>query len=138
VTWFLLSALACSSHKLPTHTVEIDGQSMLVEVAATPELRADGLMFRDTLPADEGMIFVYPDSAPRAFWMKNTRIPLSIAYVDDDGKIVRIADMVPLSTDRVPSVYPIRYAIEVNKGWFAEHDVVVGDMVSALPQVEAK
>lgn len=123
-----------SSGALPTHPIMIDGKLMIVEVASTQGQRARGLMFRPSLAADAGMLFVYPDSAIRRFWMKDTRVPLSIAFIDDHGEIKRIADMQPLSTDRTSSLYPVRYALEVNQGWFAEHEVEVGDTVTGLAE----
>jgi uncharacterized membrane protein (UPF0127 family) len=98
-------------------------------------LRAQGLMYRTSMPAGSGMVFVYDDEAPRSFWMKDTRIPLSIAFVSSSGRIVSISDMQPLNTTSVPSGAPARYAIEVNKGWFAEHDVAVGDMVMRVAEL---
>ncbi len=84
------------------------------------------------------MLFVYPDIAPRAFWMKDTRIPLSIAYADGDGKVVRIADMTPYSTDRTPSLYPAKYALEVNQGWFERNGVTTGQYLADLPPIEVR
>lgn len=129
----LIAAVHCGGGGLPTTTLVLDGTPLVVEVADDPAEQARGLMHRDTLPADRGMVFVYPDLKPRHFWMKDTRIPLSIAFVDDAGVIVRIADMTPLSTKRTPSLYPAQYAVEVNQGWFAAHGVEVGDKVEGLP-----
>ena len=100
-----------------------------VEIADTPDERQRGLMFRDEMAADAGMLFVFPDSRPRSFWMKDTRIPLSIAYVAADGRILEIHDMEPLSTTPVPSRYPARYALEVNQGRFDEVGVTVDDRI---------
>jgi uncharacterized membrane protein (UPF0127 family) len=124
--------VACAS-KLPKETLQIGEHRLTVEVAATQESRRVGLMHRDHLPADGGMLFVYPDEQVRGFWMKDTRIPLSIAFVTRSGKIVRIADMKPFSTDRVSSLAPATYAIEVNQGWFAERGIEAGATVKGLP-----
>lgn len=124
--------IACGS-KLPTDTLEIDGHRLRVEIAATPESRQAGLMHRDRLPQDTGMLFVYPDEQVRGFWMKDTRIPLSIAFASRTGKIVRIADMNPFDTERVSSLAPATYAIEVNQGWFAEHGIEAGATITGLP-----
>lgn len=129
----LFLAGGCKAGELPVRTIQVDGHTLKVEVASTPETRAKGLMHRDHLPADRGMLFVYPDEEPLGFWMKNTRIPLSIAYADRHGTIVRIADMTPYSLDRVPSLYPAMYALEVNQGWFREHGVEKGDRITGLP-----
>jgi uncharacterized membrane protein (UPF0127 family) len=91
-------------------------------------------MHRDRLGANTGMLFVYPDSAVRNFWMKDTRIPLSIAFIARSGEIVRIDDMDPFDTNRVSSLAPVPYALEMNKGWFAENGVEAGDVVKGLPK----
>lgn len=131
-------ALVACGHHLPTATISVDGHPVRVEVAANDEDRAHGLMERTSLGADEGMLFVYKEAKPRSFWMKNTPLPLSIAYADSEGKIVKILDMQPFSTERVQSVYPARYALEMNQGWFAANDVTAGDLLSDLPDVQAQ
>lgn len=139
MTHLLLFALAgCSAgKKFPTTTIQVDDQAVLVELAVNTSERAQGLMHRASLPADDGMLFVYPDEAPRSFWMKDTKIPLSIAFVDAKGKIVRIADMQPLVTESTKSLYPAKYALEMNQGWFAEHDVVEGEHITGIPTDDA-
>jgi uncharacterized membrane protein (UPF0127 family) len=131
----VLVLAGCPGDGLPTAQLTLDGVTLNVEIAATPDQRAAGLMFRDAMGANDGMVFVYPDDAPRSFWMKDTRLPLSIAYVDAGGTIVKISDMTPLSTAPVPSLYPARYAIEVNQGWFAANKVEVGDKVTGLKEL---
>lgn len=128
----LLSACGPTTRRLPTVTLTIDGHSVRAEVAATEDERARGLMFRDHLGAEDGMLFVYKDEKPRGFWMKDTRIPLDIAYLDSAGKILRIVSMKPLSTESVPSVFPARYALEMNKGWFEGKGVKVGALVDGV------
>lgn len=123
-----------SGSGLPTSSLTVGGHALTVEIADEEAERARGLMHRDHLAADRGMIFVYPDKGLRRFWMKDTRVPLSIAFLDDDGTIKKIADMQPLSTARTSSVYPVRYALEVNQGWFAEHGVTEGARVEGLPK----
>lgn len=123
----------CKRHVLPTTTIEVGEHRMLVEVADTGENRSRGLMNRPSLPADEGMLFVYPEEKPRSFWMKNVRFPLSIAFAGEDGVIVSIADMKPMSKRSTLSGAPAMYALEVNEGWFLEHDVNVGDKLGGLP-----
>jgi uncharacterized protein len=118
---------------LPTTTLTIGEVSISVEVADSPEERHNGLMFRDELGADAGMLFVYPDPQPRSFWMENTTIPLSIAYLDDKGTILNIEDMRPLTRDGVRSAGPALYALEVNRGWFESHQVKPGQAVTGLP-----
>ena len=134
----LLCLFGCNRHVLPTHTIAVGQTSMLVELAYEPKTRAQGLMYRDSLASDEGMLFMYPDAKPRSFWMKNTRMPLSIAFVDPDGKILSIQHMRPLSTKNTVCPEPAQYALEVNKGWFKANDVKVGDQIGQLPEVDIK
>jgi uncharacterized membrane protein (UPF0127 family) len=86
-------------------------------------------MFREKLEGDEGMIFVYGKEEYLTFWMKNTRIPLSIAFLDKNGKIVDIQDMVPFSLQTHVSAFPAQYALEVNQGWFKQNGIIIGDVV---------
>ena len=116
----------------------LGGTNVNAEVADTPKQRASGLMGRVSLPADSGMLFVYPGQAPRSFWMKNTPIALSIAFMDTAGRIVHIADLQPLSEDPVLSIHPAMYALEMTQGWFQEHGVMVGQTVAGLPEASAR
>ncbi len=129
----LALAMGCSTKTFPTTTIDVAGTPVLVELAVTEEQKARGLMHRDSLPADDGMLFVYPDTKPRSFWMKDTRIPLSIAFIEPDGDIVKIADMKPLDRASTKSLYPAKYALEMNQGWFEEHGVKAGDKVGGIP-----
>jgi uncharacterized protein len=115
-------------------TVSIDSSGggeveVRVEIADDLPEQTRGLMERTALGEDRGMLFVYQDEEVRSFWMKNTLIPLSIAYIDSDGRIVDLQDMKPLDDDppHYVSAEPARYALEVNKGFFEEHGVKVGD-----------
>lgn len=133
----ILTLLACATGGgLPTTTITVKDVEIKVEVADEAGERAQGLQHRKSLPPDEGMVFVYPDAAPRSFWMEYTTLPLSIAFLDAEGRIVRIADMKPLDRTSVPSGAPAMYALEMNQGWFAAHGVVVGDQVTGLPAPE--
>jgi hypothetical protein len=121
---------ASTSVPAAAHTIPLTiGEHVLqVELATTPEERAQGLMFREDLPPDGGMLFVFPSSAPRSFWMQNTPLPLSIAFLDEEGRILNIAQMEPLDTGpRYRSAGPARYALEVHQGWFAERGIEAGD-----------
>ena len=129
--------LACSgTSKLPVATLQVGGAKAEVELAITPETRQYGLMMRDSMPTNSGMLFVYPDIKPRSFWMKDTRIPLSIAFADSDGKIVKIADMKPFVTESTKSLYPAKYALEMNQGWFDDNNVQKGDLIQGIPELE--
>jgi uncharacterized membrane protein (UPF0127 family) len=124
---------SAASPVLSTRTLTIHGAKLTVEVAATPQTRETGLMNRFSLPQDHGMLFVFEGSEPRAFWMKNTYIPLSIAFVDSTGRILNIEDMRPRDESTQWSRGPAMYAIEVRQGWFAEKGVQPGDAVEGLP-----
>jgi uncharacterized protein len=100
--------------------------TVVAEVAATPDERAKGLMYRDAVPEGTGMLFVFPDSDVRSFWMANTYVPLDLAYMDPAFRIVDIVQMAPLVTDTYPSKAPAMYGLEVRQGWFEEKQVAVG------------
>ena len=100
-----------------------------VELADTPQRRRRGLMFREPLPDGAGMLFLFPADWSRGFWMRNTRAPLSIAFIGADGRIQEIRDLQPLDETIVRPADAYRWALEVNQGWFARNDVAVGDRV---------
>ena len=100
-----------------------------VEIADDEAEQRRGLMERTELAENAGMLFVFDREAPRSFWMRNTLIPLSIAYIAADGRIVDIQDMQPLDETSHPSTEPAQYALEINQGFFAERGIEVGDVV---------
>lgn len=108
-----------------------------VEVAASSAERELGLMHRDSLPWERGMLFVFPDKRRMSFWMKNTRIPLSIAFMRSDGEVAEILDMQPMTERTHLSKSPGRFALEVNQGWFDKEGVGVGDRLVGLPRILA-
>ena len=110
-------------------TLEVGGHTVKVEVADDDDERRRGLMNRDSLPEDQGMLFVYPEQRTLSFWMRNTDIPLDIAYIDQQGFIVDIQRMDPHTEELHPSSRPAMYALEMNQGWFEAHDVGEGDRV---------
>jgi uncharacterized membrane protein (UPF0127 family) len=118
---------------LPTRTLSIRGQQLVVEVASTSESRSTGLMNRFSLRTDHGMLFVFEAPQPLAFYMKNTYVPLSIAFVDQRGRIINIEDMRPLDESTHWSKGPALYAIEMQQGWFAAKGIAAGDVVEGLP-----
>jgi uncharacterized membrane protein (UPF0127 family) len=122
---------------LPTISITLGKRTFTLEVANTNRTREIGLMHRDSMPRDHGMLFVFPDEQRRAFWMKNTRIPLDIIYLDAAGRIVAIKPMQPYDLSSVSSDRPAKYAIELNQGMAAEAGVRVGDVV-AIPQAVAE
>jgi uncharacterized protein len=129
----------CGDPSAPYATVQIDTSPRLdLELARTPQEHERGLMFRDVLPPDSGMLFVYQSQAREAYWMYNTLIPLSIAFIDRDGTIVDIQDMARLndpsdvqdaSRYTYPPAAPYWYALEVNQGWFVQHGVGIGQQI---------
>lgn len=138
----LLAGFACAPEvpdaRLPIETLIVGNVRITAEIAATPEDRSEGLMFRESLPEDHGMLFIYPREVPLSFWMRNTPLPLSIAFADAGGRIVRIAAMEPYSDAPVPSGYPARYALEMRRGWFQQRGVFVGDSIRRIPVVETR
>jgi len=134
----LPSFVSCKSrkYKLPVETLVIqqsDGRSVSVEaeIAVKKEERNWGFMERKNIPDGTGMLFVFESDQVLHFWMKNTPHPLSIAYIDSNGKITDVLDMTPYSLESVSSSKSVRYALEVPQGWFAAQGVKVGDYVSA-------
>ena len=100
------------------------------QVALTPQERQTGLMLRKDMPQHEGMLFVFEQAGEQCFWMKNTLLPLTAAFVADDGTIVNTADMKPETTDSHCSSKPVRYVLEMNKGWFAKKGIKPGSKLS--------
>ena len=131
----LVAALAACASKarLPTVPLTLGGERIIVEVADEEAERAQGLMYRERLDADKGMLFVYPAPEPLSFWMKNTKIPLSIAFIGADQVIFRIADLKPFDRSSVSSVEQAQYALEMNRGWFDAHRITEGTHIEGLP-----
>ena len=100
------------------------------QVALTPEQHQIGLMFRTEMPQNEGMIFVFQAPSKQCFWMKNTVLPLTAAFVADDGTIVNLEDMKPQTTDSHCSLRPVRYVLEMNQGWFAKKGIKAGSKLN--------
>jgi uncharacterized membrane protein (UPF0127 family) len=103
------------------------------QVAATYDQRMTGLMFRKEMPQHEGMLFVFEQPSVQCFWMKNTLLPLTAAFVADDGTIVNLADMKPQTTDSHCSAQPVRFVLEMNQGWFAKKGIKAGARLSGPP-----
>ncbi|APW46479.1 DUF192 domain-containing protein [Rhodoferax antarcticus] len=103
------------------------------QVAATPEQREIGLMHRANMPQGEGMLFVFDRPGEQCFWMKNTLLPLTAAFVADDGTIVNLADMKPQTTDSHCSKKPVRYVLEMNQGWFEKKGIKAGAKLGGVP-----
>lgn len=130
----LLVPDAGAQTRLPVTSLNAGMYAIQAEVAATPEARQQGLMHRKTMAANAGMLFVFDEKAGHCFWMKNTDLPLSIAFLADDGTIVNIEDMQPYSEDNHCPKAAIRYALEMNKGWFAQKGIKPGAKITGLTQ----
>jgi uncharacterized membrane protein (UPF0127 family) len=107
-------------------TLQVGMHSIRAQLASTPQQRQIGLMFRQSMPNHEGMLFAFEEPTTQCFWMRNTLIPLSIAFLADDGTVVNLADMKPQSDESHCSTKPVRYALEMNQGWFAKRGVKPG------------
>lgn len=128
---------AAQADPLLTYPLKIRGHEIRVEAANTENSRRQGLMFRERLGENAGMIFLYPVPEPTAMWMKNTRIPLSVAFIDRSGRILNIEDMIPYSEDAHRSRGEAAFALEVNRGWFGKRGIRAGDRVEGLSRLPA-
>ena len=128
----ILAAVGVASAQLQRTSLEAGKHRIEVEVVADEQTRQFGLMYRSHLPSDQGMLFVYPFPIRLCMWMKNTLIPLSVAFLDEEGRILNIEDMTPQSLESYCSVKPARYALEMNQGWFAGHGVKAGDRIKGI------
>ena len=123
------SVIKSSIDRLDRSKITVGDRHAFVEVACDESSISRGLMFRTSLERDSGMLFIFEDCQPRSFWMKNTFIPLSIAYANSDGMILNISEMSPLALDRVLSSGPAKYALEMPAGWFKENNIFPGDKI---------
>ncbi len=128
-------AVGARADPLLTFPLRIKSHEIRVEVANTEKSMRTGLMFRDRLAEDSGMIFVYSLPDIQAMWMKNTRIPLSVAFADTNGRILNIEDMEPLSEKAHRSRGAAAYALEMNRGWFSQHGIGPGDRIEGLERL---
>lgn len=137
----LLTALAlhtpgtARADPLLTYPLKIKGHAIRVEVANTTDTRRTGLMFRDSLPESQGMLFVYEAEDRHAMWMKNTLLPLSVAFIDRSGRILNIEDMQPQTEDTHMAAAPAAYSLETNQGWFKKRGIKRGDRVEGLERL---
>lgn len=140
-TFLILSLMLCLSGCRPDEyqnvKIVINRKIYTFEVAATDEQRKRGLMFRKEIDENSGMLFVYPQEMPLRFFMKNTHIPLDIAFIDKNGTIIHIESMVPLNETVIPSKMPAKYALEVNRGFFQKTGLDAGDQLQFLTPVSS-
>lgn len=138
LTIIILLPLAVESSATPTEPpailLKILDHTLSAEIAHTPTARAKGLMYRTQLDKNSGMLFVFPKTSIYGMWMLNTAIPLSVAFLDEKGVILNIAEMTPYSAAPHYSAKPAKYALEMNLGWFAEKNVTTGIQVEELEQ----
>nr|WP_315429966.1 DUF192 domain-containing protein [uncultured Albidiferax sp.] len=132
------SAQDAPQTNLPRITLTAGIHQIDTQLALTPDQRQIGLMFRKEMPQQEGMLFVFEQPATQCFWMKNTILPLSAAFVEDDGTIANLADMKPQTTDSHCSTKPVRYVLEMNVGWFAKKGIKAGSKLGGKPFEAAK
>jgi uncharacterized membrane protein (UPF0127 family) len=128
-TLLLLWIPVVHSQSLQRIPLYLHEKEIRVEVAKTPEERSRGLMGRKHLGKDEGMLFIFETEDTHEFWMKDTLLPLSIAFIDKDNRIVWMTEMKPLTLDSHVPPRPVLYALEMNKGWFSSHGIKVGDQI---------
>ena len=120
--------------KFPVISLTAGIHVIKAEVAANEAERRQGLMFREKMGPNEGMVFLFDAPAGVCMWMKNTLLPLSVAFIDDSGKIVNIEEMQPQTTDSHCAKKPVRYALEMNQGWFQRKNIKAGSVIEGLPR----
>ncbi len=128
------AAVAQQPVKFRTIPLNIGLHVIKAEAAVTPAQREQGLMHREKMGPNEGMVFLFEEPMTVCMWMKNTLIPLSVAFIDEQGKIMNIADMQPHSLDSHCGNKPVKYALEMNQGWFKQKNIKPGAEVDGLPR----
>jgi len=123
--WLLCAAVpvAMAASAADRVTIDANGHRIVAEVADTPDARDRGLMFRTAMPADHGMLFVYPNDARHCMWMRNTYVPLSVAFLDEHGRVINTDEMVPRTDTSHCAAGPARFVLEMPAGWFLQHGV---------------
>jgi len=134
---FCVGPALAQQPELPTTTLNAGIHLIQAEVAGTPATRSQGLMRRKAMAQGAGMLFLFDESAAHCMWMKNTLIPLSVAFIDESGQIVNIADMQPLDETSHCASRPARYALEMNRGWFKKRGIVAGARIQGLERFSA-
>ena len=140
LAWFAALALSSAAasaqdgpQKLPAIRLNAGMHLIQAELAQTPDERSTGLMFRQAMGPNEGMLFAFEQPGTQCFWMKNTLLPLSVAFVADDGSVVNIEDMKPQTLDSHCSKKPVRFVLEMNVGWFAKRGIKAGNKIQGEP-----
>jgi len=131
------AATAALAQALPVVQLSAGMHAIHAEVAADMGSRMTGLMHRPSMPANNGMLFIFDDTTTHCMWMKNTLIPLSVAFLDEAGTVINIADMQPHSEQSHCAAKPARYALEMNRGWFAQRGVKPGVRLGGMERVRS-
>nr|UOZ96833.1 hypothetical protein NCPCFENI_00737 [Cupriavidus sp.] len=131
--WGLHQAIASPGSHSREVALSLGGKRLDAELADTPELRSRGLMYRTDLGPNQGMLFIFDQAERHCMWMRNTPLPLSVAFIDASGRIINLADMTPFSDTAHCAARPARYAVETRQGWFAKNGVGPGDRVRGIP-----
>jgi uncharacterized membrane protein (UPF0127 family) len=135
---FVVYWMSAAAHAdMPTIDLGVGVHRIRAEVAHTQKTRMTGLMHRRTMAADAGMLFVFPQVQAYCMWMRNTLLPLSVAFIDEKGVIINIADMLPQNDTAHCAARPARYALETNTGWFAARKLTTGARITGLERVPA-
>jgi uncharacterized membrane protein (UPF0127 family) len=132
---FLFTNNSVAQLALSKVKIEIGSKTLIAEIAETDEEQEQGLMNRDILGKDQAMLFLFEEGSTPCFWMKDTKIPLSIAFINKDNTIVKIEDMQPLTENEHCSGSPIVLGLEVNQGWFKDNNIKVGDKILSIKRV---
>jgi len=132
---FLLLVPPALAQQMPLVQLTAGMYRITAEMANTPDTRQVGLMHRETMAENRGMVFVFDFDATHCMWMRNTLIPLSVAFLDAEGTILNIEDMAPQTEVNHCAVRPARYALEMNKGWFAQRGLNVGDRIGGVSKL---
>ena len=130
VLFALWSSVALAD--LPEVPLKVGGNKLTAEVASTDAQRSTGLMHRRMLPENRGMLFIFPDVAMHGMWMMNTYVPLSVAFIDREGRIINIEDMQPQTQNSHTAAKPAKYALEMNLGWFAKRGIKPGVKIEGI------
>ena len=129
----LMGAAAAAAQSLPVVQLNAGMHLIRAEVAADFASRAQGLMYRTAMPSNAGMLFIFDEPAAQCMWMKNTLIPLSVAFIDEQGGVINIEDMAPQTEDSHCARRPASYALEMNRGWFAARGIKPGSRIGGIP-----
>ena len=129
----LMGAAAAAAQSLPVVQLNAGMHLIRAEVAADFASRAQGLMYRTAMPSNAGMLFIFDEPAAQCMWMKNTLIPLSVAFIDEQGTVINIEDMAPQTEDSHCARRAARYALEMNGGWFAARGIKPGSRIGGIP-----